>query len=93
MKSNWKISRTKAWHQPLWLNLDDSGSVLSLRPRPEVRTSGLYEELAQLEAALAEPGESLESTYDEHCIVRKRYALRTAGLHSNASKLRLNTCL
>jgi hypothetical protein len=65
-----------------YLNLDDHGRCYLHRGD----SSYAYEatefeaELAKLEAALTEIGESLESRYDEEYISRKRAALEKAGV-------------
>ena len=66
------ISRT-------YLNLDDSGQCFKYR-NTRFEKVDFGEELANLEASLAELGESLQSVYDETYIARKEQALREAGI-------------
>lgn len=64
----------------MYLNLDDSGACYV------DRGNGIYEiadfpvELAQIEAALGELGETLESVYDDAYKARREKALREAGI-------------
>lgn len=63
----------------LYLVLDDYGQCFA----PGESTFGcadFNEELAKIEAALKEVGETLESPYDENYIARKQDAFRRAGL-------------
>ena len=66
------ISRT-------YLNLDDSGQCFRYR-NSRFEKADFAEELAKLEASLAELGETLRSVYDEAHIARKEEALRQAGI-------------
>lgn len=63
-----------------YLNLDDSGRCYICGPNQKFERADFASELARLEAALAQLGESLESAYDEHYITRKRDALQRAGI-------------
>ena len=66
----------------MYLNLDDLGRCYLLRSNSgyEYEEAEFDTELAKLEAALAEIGESLESPYDDEYIARKRAALKNAGI-------------
>lgn len=66
----------------MYLNLDDLGRCYLLRSnsRYEYEEAEFDTELAKLEAALAEIGESLESPYGDEYIARKRAALKSAGI-------------
>ncbi len=64
----------------MYLNLDDSGDCYLYRGNATYETGDFEVEIAKLEAALAELGETLESVYDESYRVRKEEALRQAGI-------------
>ena|SRR5258708_7254323 len=64
----------------IYLNLDDSGRCYVQRGNSRYERANFEVELARLETALAEIGESLESTYDEEYIARKRAALEKDGI-------------
>ncbi len=64
----------------MYLNLDDSGACYVCRESGIYETADFAQELAKLEAALAELGETLESVYDEAYKARKERALREAGV-------------
>jgi hypothetical protein len=64
----------------MYLNLDDSGVCYTYCGRGAYERSDFAVELARLEAALAELGETLESVYDESYRARKEEALRRAGI-------------
>ena len=74
----------------IYLNLDDCGRCYSLRSDScyKYEAAQFEAELAKLEAALAEIGESLESRYDNEYISRKRAALEKAGIRLLRSKIR-----
>ena len=63
----------------LYLALDDRGQCFVQRNSCYERTD-FKAELAKIEAALREIGETLESPYDEEYIRRKQEALRRAGI-------------
>ena len=62
------------------LNLDDLGRCYVCRGNSVFERAEFTSELAELEAALARVGETLESTYDDCYIARKREALKKAGI-------------
>lgn len=64
----------------MYLNLDDSGECYVSRREGKFERADFATELAKLEESLAELGETLESTYDEAYIIRKKDALRRAGI-------------
>jgi hypothetical protein len=74
----------------IYLNLDDLGRCYVQRDnsRFAYERADFEVELARLEAALAEIGESFESTYDEEYIARKRAALEKAGIRLVRFKVR-----
>ena len=61
------------------LNLDDSGQCFRYR-NARFEKVDFADELAKLEASLAELGETLQSVYDEAYIAQKGAALRDAGI-------------
>ena len=63
----------------LYLALDDRGQCFVQRNSRYVQAD-FEVELAKIEAALREIGETLESAYDEEYIRRKQDALRRAGI-------------
>ena len=73
-----------------YLNRDDQGRCYSRRSdaRHEYEAAEFKAELAKLEAALTEIGESLESSYDDEYISRKRAALERAGIRVLRFKIR-----
>ena len=62
------------------LNLDDLGRCYVCRGNSVYERAEFASELAKLEAGLARIGETLESTYDDCYIARKREALKKAGI-------------
>jgi hypothetical protein len=64
----------------MYLNLDDSGACYAYLGNGTYETADFAVELAKLEAALAELGETLESVYDDSYKARKERALREAGI-------------
>ena len=64
----------------MYLNLDDSGQCYVLREKWHFERADFDTELGELEAVLAELGETLESVYDESYIARKRKALEMIGI-------------
>ncbi len=64
----------------MYLNLDDSGACYVFRGDSNYERGDFALELAKLEAALAELGETLESIYDESYRAQKEEALRRAGI-------------
>jgi hypothetical protein len=64
----------------IYLNLDDSGQCYVTCEEGRFEKADIASELAKLEGALAELGETLESVYDEAYIARKEDALRRAGI-------------
>ncbi len=62
------------------LNLDDLGRCYVWRGNSVYERAEFAPELAKLEATLARVGETLESTYDDCYIARKRKALTKAGI-------------
>ena len=74
----------------LYLNLDDLGRCYVPREnsRCEYEAANFEVQVARIEAALAEIGETLESTYDEEYIARKRAALERAGIRLLRFKIR-----
>jgi len=63
----------------LYLALDDRGQCFVQR-NSRYERADFEVELAKIEAALREIGETLESAYDEEYIRRKQDALRRAGI-------------
>lgn len=72
----------------IYLNLDDLGRCYAAQGNSRYERADFVAELAGLEAVLAEIGESLESTYDEQYIARKRAALTKAGIRLLRFKIR-----
>jgi hypothetical protein len=64
----------------IFLNLDDQGRCYVCRDKWRFEQTDFSIELARIEAALAELGETLESVYDEAYIERKRRDLKKAGI-------------
>jgi hypothetical protein len=64
----------------MYLNLDDSGHCYVSHGSGSFRRADFTAELAKLETALRELGETLESVYDEAYIAKKREALHRAGI-------------
>ena len=64
----------------MYLNLDDSGTCYAYLEDATYEPTDFAVELAKLEAALAELGETLESVYDDSYKTRKKKALREAGI-------------
>ena len=64
----------------MYLNLDDSGQCYVACEKGSFEKADFPTKLANLEGALAELGETLESVYDEAYIARKDDALRRAGI-------------
>jgi len=64
----------------MYLNLDDSGQCYVTSEKWRFKRADFACELAKLEGALAELGETPESVYDESYIARKHDSLRRAGL-------------
>lgn len=64
----------------IYLNLDDQGRCYLCRKKWRFQETDFAVELARIEVALAELGETLESVYDESYIAQKRDALRKAGI-------------
>ena len=64
----------------IYLNLDDQGRCYQCREKGRFQQTDFSVELARIEAALAELGETLESAYDEVYIEEKRRALQKAGI-------------
>lgn len=64
----------------MYLNLDNGGECYIARGKWRFERAEFSSELAKLEAALAELGETLERVYDEFYIVQKSDALRRAGI-------------
>ena len=64
----------------MYLNLDDSGQCYVSRAHWKFEKADFVSELAKLEAALVELGETLESAYDEAYIAKKKDALRKSGI-------------
>ena len=64
----------------MYLNLDDLGQCNVTCANGGFEKADFSSELANLERALAELGETLESLYDEAYIARKEDALRRAGI-------------
>ena len=63
-----------------YLNLDDSGQCYVCRDKWGFEKAGFDAQLRELEAALAQLGETLKSVYDELYIEQKRKALQKAGI-------------
>lgn len=64
----------------MYLNLDDSGHSYVSQGRGNFVRADFTTQLAKLERALRELGETLESVYDEAYTARKREALHRAGI-------------
>lgn len=64
----------------MYLNLDNSDQCYVACEKGGFERADFSSELAKLEAALVELGETFESVYDESYIARKRDALRRAGI-------------
>lgn len=64
----------------MYLNLDDSGHSYVSQGRGNFVRADFTTQLAKLERALRELGETLESVYDEAYIAKKRDALHRAGI-------------
>lgn len=64
----------------MYLNLDDSGHSYVSQGRGNFVRADFTTQLAKLERALRELGETLESVYDEAYIAKKREALHRAGI-------------
>jgi len=64
----------------VYLNLDDSGQCYVAGEEGRFEQADFSSELARIERALADLGETLESVYDDAYIARKRDALRRAGI-------------
>jgi len=64
----------------MYLNLDNSGQCYISSGKWRFEKADFATELDKLKTALREPGETLESVYDESYIARKRKALQAAGL-------------
>lgn len=64
----------------IYLNLDDQGRCYLCREKGRFQQADFNVELARIEAALSELGETLESAYDEVYIEEKRRALQKAGI-------------
>lgn len=62
------------------LNLDDAGLCYLCTGHTTYEIADFALELAKLEAALTELGETLESVYDDSYKLRKEKALRKAGI-------------
>ena len=64
----------------IYLNLDDQGRCYLCREKGRFEETSFAVELARIEAALADLGETLESAYDDSYIEEKRKALTRAGI-------------
>jgi hypothetical protein len=64
----------------IYLNLDDLGNACLCRGYAAYERAEFATELARLETALAQLGETLESTYDDCYTARKREAFKKAGI-------------
>lgn len=64
----------------MYLNLDDSGHCYVSDGSGRFRRADFSSELAKLETALRELGETLETVYDESYIAQKRETLQKAGI-------------
>lgn len=64
----------------LYLNLDDQGKCYVYRGKSRFAPVNFDAQLQNLEAALAELGETLESVYDDAYIAQKTKALADAGI-------------
>lgn len=64
----------------MYLNLDDSGHCYVWHGNGILLSADFATELARLETALRELGETLESAYDEAYIAKKRETLERAGI-------------
>ena len=63
-----------------YLNLDDAGNCYVFRGNGRFDPADFSRELKNLEAALAEQGETLQSPYDGAYIARKTRALASTGI-------------
>jgi len=77
---------------PMYLNLDDRGQCYACREKWRFETADFDAELAKLEAALAELGETLESVYDESYIEQKRKALQRPAFRTIELRSSQKTC-
>jgi len=64
----------------IYLNLDDEGRCYLCRGKWQFEAADFQAELARIEAALADLGETLDSTYDNSYIEERRRALKNAGI-------------
>jgi len=64
----------------IYLNLDDQGRCYLCREKGRFEETKFAVELARIEAALADLGETLESAYDDSYIEEKRKALARTGI-------------
>ncbi len=64
----------------MYLNLDDQGQCYVCRKQWRFEEANFSVEIHEIEAALAELGETLESVYDETYIEQKKEALQKAGI-------------
>jgi hypothetical protein len=71
----------------MYLNLDDQGQCYVCRGKWRFEKADFDAQLARLEAALAEIGETLESVYDESYIEEKRKALEAAGVQHERAEI------
>jgi hypothetical protein len=76
----------------MYLNLDDSGQCYVTMGHGRFEPADFPSELARVEAALAELGETLESAYDEAYIARKEDALRRVAFRQTESRFCPWTC-
>jgi len=70
-----------------YLNLDDAGNCYVFRGNGRFDPADFSRELKNLEAALAEQGETLGSPYDDAYIARKTGALASSGIPTLRIKL------
>jgi hypothetical protein len=63
-----------------YLNLDDSGQCYVCRENWRFEKADFDAQLEELEASLAQLGDTLKSVYDELYIEQKRKALQKAGI-------------
>lgn len=63
-----------------YLNLDDSGQCYVCREKWRFERADFDAQLAMLEAALAQLGQTLKRVYDVSYIEQKRRALQNAGI-------------
>ena len=64
----------------MYLNLDDRGQCYVCREKRRFERTDFDTRITQIEAALSELGETLESVYDESYIEQKKKALEAAGI-------------